>query len=149
MANSKKETKKRTDIYSKKKRSKIMGSIKGRDNLLELKFEKILKDAGLKFKRNAEELPGKPDVVFKNKKIIIFVDGCFWHGCKKHFSLPKSNQWFWKNKIEGNINRDKSINKFYKNMGWRILRIWQHDMTRKSNKIAKILSVIKIKNNKK
>lgn len=149
MANSKKETKKRTDIYSKKKRSKIMGSIKGRDNLLELKFEKILKDAGLKFKRNAEELPGKPDVVFKNKKIIIFVDGCFWHGCKKHFSLPKSNQWFWKNKIEGNINRDKSINKFYKNMGWRVLRIWQHDMTRKSNKIAKILSVIKIKNNKK
>lgn len=140
MTNSKREGKKRTDIYSEKKRSRIMGSIKGKDTLLELKFEKILKDAGLKFRRNVKELPGRPDVVFKNKKIVIFVDGCFWHGCKEHFSPPKSNRWFWMKKISDNIERDKLINKFYKKMGWRVLRIWQHDMNKKSKRVSYILS---------
>ena len=120
-----------------------MSSIKGRDTLLELNFEKILKSFGLRFKRNVQDLPGKPDVVFRKRKIVIFVDGCFWHGCKKHFSLPKSNKWFWARKIEGNIKRDVIINKFYKTVGWRVFRVWQHDVTKNSKKITKIVLEIK------
>jgi DNA mismatch endonuclease, patch repair protein len=124
-----------TDIYSKKKRSLIMGAVKGKDNLLELEFCKKLKRAGLRFSRNVSRLPGKPDVVFKNRELVIFLDGCFWHGCRKHFKLPKSNQIFWQSKIEGNMRRDKQINKFYKDMGWTVLRFWQHNITRNPNKL--------------
>ena len=130
---------KSADIYSKQKRSEIMGSVKGKNNLLELKFCKILKYAGFNFSRNVEKLPGKPDIVFRKKKIVIFIDGCFWHGCKVHFKLPQSNQWFWEEKIGKNIKRDKQINKFYKEMGWLTARIWQHDIEKHLEKTMKSL----------
>lgn len=116
-----------------------MGSIRGKNTLLELDFANALKKAGFRFGRNVKRLPGKPDIVFKNQKIAIFVDGCFWHGCKKHFKAPKSNRWFWEEKIGKNIIRDKKINKFYKEMGWTVKRLWEHDAKTQLRKIIKFL----------
>ncbi len=126
-----------TDIFSKRKRSEIMSAVKGKDTVLEVEFRKLLKKEGLKFKTNVNKLPGKPDLFFKDKKFVIFIDGCFWHECKKHFKMPKSNQFFWESKIEKNVQRDLQINKFYKDMGWKILRFWEHDVHNKPNILIK------------
>jgi len=134
------QIKKRTDIYSRKKRSEIMGSVRGRGTLLELNFAKALRKAGFRFSCNVKRLPGKPDIVFRKEKIVIFVDGCFWHGCKKHFKLPQTNQWFWEEKIGKNVLRDRHINKFYNDMGWMVKRVWEHDAKKKIKSTVNFLN---------
>jgi DNA mismatch endonuclease (patch repair protein) len=67
------------------------------------------------------------------------VDGCFWHGCEKHFKLPKSNRSFWKKKINSNIKRDVEVNRFLRGKGWKVIRLWEHDV----KKPGKVLSRIK------
>ncbi len=121
-----------------------MGAVKGKDTLLELEFCEKLKGEGLRFSRNVASLPGKPDVVFKNRELAIFLDGCFWHGCKQHYKAPQSNRFFWQAKIEGNIRRGKYISKFYKDMGWKVLRFWQHDIEARPEKL--VLKIIKMLN---
>ena len=74
------------------------------------------------------KLFGRPDFAdLKNKK-VIFIDGCFWHKCPKHFTEPKSNKVYWKNKMKRNVLRDKEVNLAYKNSGWKIIRIWEHEL---------------------
>lgn len=121
-----------------------MGAIKGRGNLLEMNFHEMLRAEKLRFKMNVPDLPGKPDVVFRKNELVIFVDGCFWHGCKKHFKAPISNNFFWEEKIARNIKRDLQINEFYKSLGWKIVRVWEHQI--KGNPapvIKKIKKIIK------
>jgi DNA mismatch endonuclease, patch repair protein len=83
---------------------------------------------------------GKPDFVFRKLRVAIFVDGCFWHGCPRHGSRPQSNQHFWKEKLNRNKARDLLVAKSLKVSGWRVLRIWQHDLVAKHEKrvIARI-----------
>lgn len=71
---------------------------------------------------------GNPDFANKSKKVALFVDGCFWHGCPIHFKLPKTNSDFWKNKLEHNAERDKEVNERLKEEGWSVFRIWEHDI---------------------
>jgi len=132
----------RTDIYSPKKRSAIMGLIRGKDTLLEIELRKLLRREGLRFGTNVKKLAGKPDIVFKNKKLVVFIDGCFWHGCKKHFKLPKSNKSFWEIKIIGNAKRDAKINKYYRAKDWRVFRVWEHQL--KTNPSLVVRKIIKL-----
>jgi DNA mismatch endonuclease (patch repair protein) len=89
-------------------------------------------------------LPGSPDFVFREQRIAVFVDGCFWHGCPKHFRVPKSNVRFWKSKIEGNRSRDFRVRSDLRRLGWRVVRIWEHSMrntpSRSVHKVAKALA---------
>ena len=62
---------------------------------------------------------------------MIFIDSCFWHGCKKHCSLPATREKFWTEKINRNRQRDKEVNKYYKKVDWKIIRIWEHDLKKK------------------
>ena len=117
-----------TDIVSKKRRSLIMGGVRSSKTKLENQFGEILKKSGLKFKRNSQSLFGKPDFSNKSKKIAIFIDSCFWHGCKKHCRMPSSNKKYWIQKIKRNIARDKEVSRYYKKHGWIIIRIWEHDL---------------------
>ena len=71
---------------------------------------------------------GKPDFVSKQQKIVMFIDGCFWHKCPKHFKEPKSNMEYWTKKIKRNVARDKEINKHYNSLGWKVIRIWEHKL---------------------
>jgi DNA mismatch endonuclease (patch repair protein) len=78
------------------------------------------------------KLPGSPDILISRTKTLIFVDGCFWHGCKKHGSIPKSRKEYWGPKIKGNVARDSANRRELKRMGYNVLRIWEHQANRKS-----------------
>ncbi|MEK7089159.1 MAG: very short patch repair endonuclease [Patescibacteria group bacterium] len=127
------------DIYSKKKRSQIMSQIKNRDSKVEVLFRKELWKRGLRYRKNSKKYFGKPDIILFKHKTVIFIDSCFWHGCKKHGTLPKTRRYFWKRKLKRNVNRDKEVSKYYKKNRWKIFRIWEHDIKKNSTKtITKI-----------
>ncbi|MDP2820879.1 MAG: very short patch repair endonuclease [bacterium] len=115
-----------TDTVSKKKRSEIMSRIKSKDSKIEIDFRKSIWEAGFRYRKNSTKYFGKPDIVLPKYKTVIFIDSCFWHGCKKHCRFPSSNKKYWINKIERNKTRDKEVNKYYKKSGWQVIRIWEH-----------------------
>lgn len=114
------------DIFNKKKRSQIMGRISGKDTKPELIIRKALFSEGYRYRLHRKDLPGNPDIVFPNRKKVIFVNGCFWHGhsCKKA-ALPTTNKSFWEKKLTGNKERDKRNLAKLKAMGWKSMVIWQ------------------------
>lgn len=116
------------DIYSKKKRSEIMSLVKNKDSKIEISLRKELWKRGFRYRKNSPKYYGKPDIVLPKHKTAIFVDSCFWHGCKKHCKLPTTREKFWSNKINGNIQRDKKVRQHYRKTGWKILRIWEHEL---------------------
>ena len=71
---------------------------------------------------------GRPDFADRKNKIAVFVDGCFWHKCPDCFKEPKSNTEFWMNKIEKNVRRDRKVSYLLKKWGWKVIRIWEHDI---------------------
>jgi len=115
------------DTFSTEKRSWIMSQVKGKRTTPEMKLEDALEAAGLEFERNVPDLPGKPDFVFPKAKVIVFVDGCFWHGCPEHFRLPKSRTDYWSEKIAKNKMRAIAHDQELASSGWKCLRIWEHE----------------------
>src|SRR5258708_3240431 len=109
------------DILDKTKRSEIMSKVRSKETKIERSFRKSLSAKGLKFRKNSLNHFGTPDVIFVSRKLVVFVDSCFWHGCKKHFRLPSQNRSFWKKKIDRNIARDKEVVKHYQKMKWKVL----------------------------
>jgi DNA mismatch endonuclease (patch repair protein) len=115
------------DIFSKKRRSEIMSKIRSKNTRPEKILRSLLHKKGLRFRIHEKNLPGKPDIVFSKKKIVIFVHGCFWHchkGCREG-RIPSSNSLFWKNKFEKTIKRDKSNVVLLVKEGWKVLIIWE------------------------
>lgn len=108
-------------------RSNNMKAIKSVSKL-EDKVSKALWKKGIHYRRNVKSLYGKPDFAIKKYKIVIFVDSCFWHACPIHGNKPKNNKDYWDNKLTKNINRDLAVNEYYKNNGWNLFRIWEHDL---------------------
>ena len=134
------------DIFSKIERSKIMSRIRGsggeRTELAMVKFFRRNKITGW---RRQSTIFGKPDFVFPAYRIALFVDGCFWHGCPKHATQPASNQNFWQTKLSGNKARDSLVTRTLIKQGWRVLRVWQHDLSSKNeaNLLRRIMSAIR------
>jgi DNA mismatch endonuclease (patch repair protein) len=118
-----------TDVFSAAKRSQVMSRIKGRGNVAtELLLIKIFRKYRITGWRRHLPLFGKPDFVFPRRHLAVFVDGCFWHGCSVHRTIPVSNNAFWKAKIERNRKRDRSVTRQLRTSGWTVLRVWQHDL---------------------
>jgi len=97
--------------------------------------ERILRSAlhatGLRFRKDARperDLRITADVVFRRAKVCIFVDGCFWHGCPRHFATPKTNSRWWEEKIADNAARDRRQTTLVRRRGWRVLRFWEHQI---------------------
>ena len=121
------------DVFTKAKRSEVMSRICGRGNKdTELALAKLLRRHGIKGWRRYQPVFGKPDFVFPKLKLAIFVDGCFWHGCPKHATKPANNRAFWRRKLSSNKKRDQVVNQTLRKAGWRVLRIWEHELTRKN-----------------
>lgn len=119
------------DVFSRKQRSTIMSRVKGRQNLAtELRLIEIFREYKIKGWRRRSTLFGKPDFVFSDARIAVFVDGCFWHSCPIHGSKPATNRVFWARKLLRNRKRDKLVDRTLEKSGWRVLRIWQHDLRR-------------------
>jgi len=116
------------DKFSKAKRSAIMSRIRSKNTSLEVEFRKLLWKNGLGRYRIHYNLPGKPDIVYVSKKIVIFLDGDFWHGYnwKKLGKVPPRK--YWQKKIQKNIDRAKKYNKMLKKDGWKVFRFWEHDV---------------------
>lgn len=111
-----------------------MSAVKSKDTKIEIAFRKQLWQNGFRYRKNATKYFGKPDIVLKKYKTVIFLDSCFWHGCRKHGTLPATRRKFWIEKINRNKKRDKEVNRHYKKIGWRIIRIWEHDLKKKNYK---------------
>ena len=109
-----------------------MSRVKSRDSKMEISFRKELWKHGFRYRKNSGKYFGKPDIVLPKYKTVIFIDSCFWHGCKKHCRLPTTRAKFWTEKIERNKARDKEVNKYYKKEGWKVFRIWEHDLKKKN-----------------
>ena len=116
------------DVYSKKKRSEIMSAIKGGGTKLEKDMARTLKTAGIKFRSHPRGLPGNPDFFLTETDTVVFVDSCFWHGCRYHGSMPKSNTSFWRKKIARNKSRDRAVSRIYRKTPYRAVRVWEHQL---------------------
>lgn len=115
------------DTLSKEKRSWNMSRIKGKDTKPELIVRSLLHSMGYRYRLHQKNLPGKPDLVFKKYRTVIFVHGCFWHrhkGCKFAYE-PKSRQEFWQRKFLENEARDIKNQSTLGNLGWKVLVIWE------------------------
>ena len=134
------------DVHTKKQRSYNMSMIKGKNTKPELSLRKLLSSKKIRGYKLNYKLPGKPDIVFGKYKLVIFIDGCFWHRCPKCFIKPATRAGYWTRKIEGNVKRDELINKELKNKNWSVLRLWEHQIKKDGFKvIEKLLSYTEAK----
>jgi DNA mismatch endonuclease, patch repair protein len=115
-------------FYTTLDRSTLMSKIKGKNTKPEVLLRKELWKRGYRYRTNVKELPGKPDIVISKFKLVIFVDGEFWHGHQwdEKKEKIKSNRGFWIPKIERNIQRDDEVNEQLDELGWTVLRFWEH-----------------------
>lgn len=118
------------DRFKKATRSKIMSAIRSTGNKsTEWRFRAALVSSGIcGWKMHLKELPGNPDFVFKKEKLVVFVDGCFWHGCPKCYRRPFSSRKYWDSKLNKNKKRDILKNKNLISLGWSVLRFWEHEV---------------------
>lgn len=118
----------RTDTLSPEERSERMRRIRGRDTKPELIVRRLVFAMGYRYRLQGRGLPGRPDLVFRNRRRVLFVHGCFWHrhpGTCKRARLPKSRLDFWRPKLEANRRRDRSVEARLRAQGWRVLVIWE------------------------
>jgi DNA mismatch endonuclease, patch repair protein len=132
------------DVFTKTKRSEVMARIRGRGNKdTEIALARLLRQNKITGWRRHLPIFGKPDFTLSGHRLVIFVDGCFWHGCPKHSRRPESNQSYWQRKLTGNRLRDRLVTKKLRKQGWRVLRIWEHDLAKDaSGCIRKIKSLL-------
>ena len=143
------------DVFTKSKRSEVMSRIRGRGNRdTELALAKLFRRHKITGWRRQIEIRGRaalprrqspatkhrrptgfrvrPDFIFSKLKLAVFVDGCFWHGCPQHAIKPKNNRAFWQRKLSANKARDRLVNQTLRRAGWRVIRIWEHEFSRKN-----------------
>ncbi|WP_061875412.1 very short patch repair endonuclease [Acinetobacter lactucae] len=132
------------DIVDTSTRSRIMASIKGRDTKPEILIRKLLHKRGFRFRLHVKELPGRPDIVLKKYKAVIFINGCFWHGHKgcHLFKIPATRTEFWEEKINKNqLNDIKSIKLLLDN-GWRVCLVWECSVRGAKKDLNKVINSI-------
>jgi len=115
------------DIVNRATRSRMMSGIRGKDTKPELVVRRFLHARGLRFRLHDRRLPGRPDLVFPQYKVALFVHGCFWHqhaGCRYAY-MPATNQQFWQSKLRGNVVRDRLHEDKLTIEGWRVLTVWE------------------------
>jgi len=122
-----------------------MSQIRGRDTKAELALRKAAFALGLRY-RLRSTLPGRPDLVFPGARLVVFVDGCFWHRCPEHATAPVTNAAFWAAKIDRNVQRDKEITDRLEASGWMVLRFWEHELKRNPEEAAvRLLDVVRLR----
>jgi len=115
-------------FYTTKQRSKTMSKIRGKNSIPELLLRRALWAENIRFRIHRNDLPGRPDLVIDKYKLAVFVDGDFWHGYQWENRKPKTNHAFWIPKIERNIQRDQFANESLSNLGYTVMRFWEHEV---------------------
>ena len=118
------------DRHTPEQRRKNMQAIKSKDSEIEIILRKELWSRGLRYRKNVNKVPGKPDIVFMSKKVAVFCDSEFWHGYnwEERKNDFKSNQEFWIPKIERNIERDREVTEHLESEGWTVIRFWGREI---------------------
>ena len=133
------------DVFTKEKRSEVMSRIKGKGNKdTELAMIQILRSNHISGWRRNQAALGKPDFIFPQKRVALFVDGCFWHGCPKHSNMPKNNEEFWREKLQKNKDRDKFVTRELRKMGWKVVRVWEHELATSDRVVKRILDALQL-----
>lgn len=148
---------KMTDVFTPEKRSDIMSRIRSRGNRdTELTLAKLFRQhhiTGWRRHRkvrvvgsdHSPELTVHPDFAFLKFQVAVFVDGCFWHGCPKHSKIPENNRDFWEKKLTVNKSRDRFVRRVLCKAGWKVIRIWEHDLERYPEKcIRKVCAALRL-----
>jgi DNA mismatch endonuclease (patch repair protein) len=144
------------DIYTRAERSALMAKVRGRGNLTtEEALAKVLRAQGWSGWRRQRSIGGmsaagerfqvRPDFVFAARRLAVFVDGCFWHGCPQHGTRPQGNSAFWRAKFRRNQARDRRDARRLRREGWQVLRLWEHELRAKARpgllvKLRKVFS---------
>ena len=133
-----------TDNLRPEIRRRTMQAVKGKDTKLELRLFSMLARMGLRgWKKHVDGVYGKPDAAFAGRRVAVFVDGCFWHGCPRcRRPLPAANGTYWKRKIARNKVRDRTNDSRLRRAGWTVVRIMEHEMTDRSRVRSRMLSAI-------
>lgn len=126
------------DRISKARRSWLMSRVRQRDTDIEREVRSALHRRGFRFRKHVKDLPGQPDIVFTRAKVAVFVDGDFWHGYRFD-ERAKTMKPYWRQKIQGNIERDRRNRRDLEGEGWTVLRVWQHEVR---DDLAGILEMI-------
>lgn len=125
-------------------KSEAMARVGQRDTLPEVLLRRELWKLGLRYRLNRRIAGTRPDLVFISGRLAIFVDGCFWHSCPLHGTTPVTNQGFWAEKLRRNAERDAEDNSALHQAGWRVLRLWEHeileDVAAAAARVAELLS---------
>ena len=131
------------DIKTRAERSANMSRIRGRDTKPELQVRRYLSDHGIRYRCNVRSLPGTPDIAIKKYRLVIKIDGCFWHAHEncRDFRIPKSNVDFWTKKLNSNVERDKRNLEALKVMGYTVFSIWECEI--KAGKFTEIDKAIR------
>ncbi len=119
-----------SDPFTPEQRSAVMRAVKGRDTTPELAVRRILRAAGIGYRLGGRGLPGRPDLVMKGRRVLVFVHGCFWHGhdCARGERMPKANADYWSAKIGRNRARDAATLTALQAAGWRVVTVWECEM---------------------
>jgi len=121
------------DVFTPTERSNVMSRVRSRGNkLTELALIALLRRERIVGWRRNWKLFGNPDFVFPKSRVAVFVDGCFWHSCPKHATQPATNKSFWNAKLARNRARDRVVTRKLRSLGWLVLRIWQHELSRRN-----------------
>jgi DNA mismatch endonuclease (patch repair protein) len=121
-----------------------MAKISGKNTKPEIMVRKYLFSEGLRYLKNDKRLPGTPDIVLPKYKTVVFVHGCFWHhhqNCKKS-KLPETRKKFWKEKIHKNTNRDRKNYTDLKELGWRVIVVWQCEISNREKREVKLPELV-------
>lgn len=131
------------DTLTKEQRHHCMSNIHSKNTKPEILVRKELFKKGFRYRINVSKLPGKPDIVLPKYKTAIFINGCFWHGHEgcRHFIIPKTNTDYWMSKIRNNQHRDKESVLKLQQAGWKVLTIWECELT--TTKFPEIIQTIK------
>lgn len=127
------------DVHTKEQRSFNMSKVRSTNTKPEVKLRKALFAKGFRYTLHNKKLPGKPDIVLRKYKIVIQVNGCFWHGHEncKYFTIPETRTEFWREKITATVERDKINNQKLKDLGWYVITVWECEL--RSDKFEKTL----------
>jgi DNA mismatch endonuclease (patch repair protein) len=132
-----------TDTLTRQERSERMSRIRGKGSASEMRLRRLIHSMGYRYRLHIKNLPGTPDLVFPSRKAVIFMHGCFWHrhqGCQLA-RIPKSRVAFWTEKLETNKRRDEANTRRLKELGWRVLVIWECQM--KAKDLIEVSNVVR------
>jgi DNA mismatch endonuclease, patch repair protein len=113
-----------------------MSRVRGTETGIEIQLRRQISKAGFRYRKNHVVEGIKVDLAFPRHRMVVFIDGCFWHGCPRHYTIPGTRKEFWQSKLRMNVERDRRQTLLLEEKKWRVFRIWEHEVRREAEKVA-------------